>query len=178
MSTGPRGFAFILALFALFGVTLFCGCSRYAFGPIGEPPFRTLYVEAVVNESLAPQAASLASMTLREAFLRDGRVKLVDSPDGAEATLSIRLTNYRRQAASFRSDDTARANAFQITLDGEVNLSENGAGGKTLFQGRTVRGVAHLVWDDPTTSPDGRQPMAAAINDLSRETVSLALDSW
>ena len=178
MRTGPRGFGFILALFALFGVTLFCGCSRYAFGPIGEPPFRTLYVEAVVNESLSPQAAPLASMSLREAFLRDGRVKLTDSPNKAEATLSIRLTNYRRQAASFRSDDTARANAFQITLDGEITLSENRAGGKTLFLDRPVRGVAHLVWDDPTSSPDGRQPMATAIHNLSRETVSLALDAW
>jgi hypothetical protein len=35
-----------------------------------------------------------------------------------------------------------------------------------------------LVWDDPTTSPDGRQPMAAAIHILSRDAVSLALDAW
>ena len=178
MRTGPRGFVVTLALFVPFCAILLFGCGRYALGPVGEPPFQTLYVEAVTNDSLAPQAGPLASAALREAFLRDGRVKLTNSPDRAEATLSVRLTNYRRRATTFRSDDTARANAFQITLDGEATLSDNRPGGETLFQGRPVRGIARLVWDDPTTSPDGRQPMAAAIHILSRETVSLALDAW
>ena len=178
MKTGGRGIFFALALFAHFALVLLSGCGRYAFGPGSETPFTTLYVEAVTNDSLAPQAAPLASAALREAFLRDGRVKLARSPAGAEATLSLRLTNYHRRAASYRREDTARANAFEITLEGEATLSNNGPGGGSLFEGRPVRGVARLAWDDSTTSPDGRQPLAAAIRSLSRETVSMALDAW
>ena len=175
MRTGGKGIFFPLAFFA---VLFLSACGRYAFGPIAVPSFKTLYVEAVTNDSFAPQAASLASAALREAILRDGRVKLASSPAEAEATLSLRLTNYRRRVASFDSDDTARANAFEITLEGEVTLSENGPDGDSLFEGRPVRGVARLGWDDPKTSPDGRQPLAAAIRNLSRETVSMALDAW
>ncbi|MFP6900939.1 MAG: LPS assembly lipoprotein LptE [Opitutales bacterium] len=167
-----------LACVAQLALILLSGCGHYALGPTGQPPFTTLYVETVTNDSLAPQAASLTSKALREAFLRDGRVKLVDSPVEAEATLSLRLINYRRSAASFRSDDTAQANSFKITLEGEASLTENRPGGKSLFEGRLVRGVARLAWDDPATSPDGRQSLVAASRDLSDETVSMTLDAW
>ncbi len=178
MKISGRGIFFASTLFASIVVVLFSGCGRYALGPGRETPFTTLYVEAVTNDSLAPQAAPLASAALREAFLRDGRVKLANSPAGADATLSLRLTNYHRRAASYRSEDTARANTFEITLEGEATLSSNRLGGESLFEGRSVRGAARLTWDDPTTSPNGRQPLAAAIRSLSRETVSMALDAW
>ena len=105
-------------------------------------------------------------------------MRLVDSPVGAEATLSLRLTNYRHDVSSFRRDDTAQANSFEITLEAEASLTENRLGGKSLFESRLVRGVARLVWDDPTTSPDGRQSLVAASRGLSQETVSMALDAW
>ena len=178
MNISGRGIFFASVLFAHIVVVLFSGCGRYALGPGRETPFTTLYVEAVTNDSLAPQAAPLASSALREAFLRDGRVKLVSSPAEAEATLSLRLTNYQRRVASYRSEDTARANAFELTLEGEATLSSNRLGGESLFEGRPVRGAARLAWNDSTTSPNGRQPLAAAIRSLSRETVSLTLDAW
>ena len=178
MKMAGRGISMQLACVAQIAFVLLSGCGHYALGPTGQPPFNTLYVETVINDSLAPQAASLTSKALREAFLRDGRVKLVDSPVGAEATLSLRLTNYRRGVSSFRRDDTAQANSFEITLEGEASLSENRPGGKSLFEGRLVRGVARLVWDDPTTSPDGRQSLVAASRGLSEEAVSMTLDAW
>ena len=175
MRTGYKGTFLSLALFALLGLS---ACGRYALGPIDAPPFRTLYVEAVTNDSFAPQAAALASEALREAILHDGRVKLAHSPEGAEATLSVRLTNYRRRVASYDSKDTARANAFEITLEGLASLSGNGPEKDSFFEGRPVQGVARLGWDDAKTSPDGRQSLTAAIRNLSRETVSMALDAW
>ena len=178
MRTGNKGFFFGLACLAYGNLFLLGGCGRYAFESTGAPPFHSLYVEAVTNDSLAPQAAPLASAALREAFLRDGRVKLAHSPGEAEAILSLRLTNYRRRTASYRSDDTARANAFEITLEGEATLSAHRFGEKFLFEGRPVRGVARLARDDPSMSPNGRQPLSAAIRSLTRETVSLALDAW
>jgi len=167
-----------LAFLPFCALPFFLSCGQYSLGPLAAPPFRTLFVEAVVNDSLAPQAAPLCSASLREAFLGDGRVKLTNSSEAADAVLSLRLTNYRRRVASYRSDDTARANAFEITLEGEVSLSDNRRDGKTLFAKRSVKGVAFLGWDDPKASPEGRQPLAAAIRSLSIETVSMALDAW
>ncbi|MFP6854324.1 MAG: LPS assembly lipoprotein LptE [Opitutales bacterium] len=178
MRTGGKAFPSLVAVISLFPLLFFSACSSYVLGPVDELPFRTLYVEAVSNDSLAPQAASLCSVALREAFLRDGRVKLASSAAGAEATLSVRLTNYRRRVASYSSADTARANSFEIILDGEVSLSGNRADGKILFEGRSVQGTARLGWSDSKTSPDGRQPLAAAIRSLSLETVSMSLDTW
>jgi len=161
-----------------FLLLFFSSCGGYTLGPVGDPPFKTLYVEAVTNDSFAPQAVPLASSALREAFLRDGRVKLVDSSAAAEATFILHLTGYRREAASYDSDDTAKANAFEITLEGQATLNDNRKGGSTLFRDRPIRSVARLAWRDDTVSPDGRQPLAAAISSLSREAVSMTLDSW
>lgn len=178
MRTCGKAFPVLMAVIPLFPILFLSACSSYVLGPLDELPFKTLYVEAVSNDSLAPQAAPLCSAALREAFLRDGRVKLTSSAADAEATLSVRLTNYRRRVASYSSADTARANSFEIILDGEVSLSENKADGKVLFDGRSVRGAARLGWSDSRTSPDGRQPLAAAIRSLSLETVSMSLDAW
>ena len=172
-------FPFIVRV-AVLGIVLlfFSNCGKYALGPSTDPPFKTLYVEAVTNESFAPQAAPLASSALREAFLNDGRIKLVGSSHAAEATLTLRLTGYRRKATSYDSDDTAKANAFDITLQGQATLSDNRKGGSSLFHNRPIRSVARLAWSDDTLSPDGRQPLAAAIASLSREAVAMTLDVW
>ena len=53
-------------------------------------------MEPVENKTLLPQARALVSTQLREAFARDARVMLVNSPAEADATLAVTITSYRR----------------------------------------------------------------------------------
>src|SRR3954470_11852650 len=82
------------------------GCSHYHLGTEGKLAFRTLYIEPVANKTLLPQAQALMSTQLRECFARDSRVTLVNSSEGADATLNVTLDDYHRDVATVREGDT------------------------------------------------------------------------
>src|SRR4051812_49033625 len=86
-------------LFLLSSVLGFTGCAGYQLGTGSAPKFTTLFVAPVTTEALIPQARELVTTQVREAFLKDGRVKLVDSPAQADAVLQIALTGYDRAVA-------------------------------------------------------------------------------
>ena len=113
------------------------GCAHYQLGTGGKLAFNTLYVEPVTNRTLLPQAQAIVSTQLREKFERDGRVRLVNSPDGADATLSVIIVNYAREVAAVRQGDTGLASKFTLTLGATCTLHDNRAG-KNLFQDRTI----------------------------------------
>ncbi|HRE81071.1 MAG TPA: LPS assembly lipoprotein LptE [Opitutaceae bacterium] len=80
-------------VFALLALML-AGCSNYVLGTGKSLEFRTLFIEPVENDSNLPQAVAVISTQLREAFLRDGRVTLVNSAADADAVLSVTLSSY------------------------------------------------------------------------------------
>lgn len=131
-------------------------CSHYRLGTGAEPTFRTLYVEPIVNRTALPQAHALVSARLREAFQRDGRVVLVNSADGADATLSLVITDYRREVATVRPGDTGLAHKFGLTLGASVNLRDNRTA-KMLFEKRAIT-VARDAYTD-----SGQFPVSAGI---------------
>jgi len=133
--------------FAAFLVTFFTfsfsGCSHYQLGTEGRLTFTRLYIAPVANEAALPQATALFSTALREKFLRDNRVTLVDSPEQAEATLSVSLTRLSRAVATARPDDTGLARKFEITLNAVCTLRDNRTG-TALFEKRPVDAMRQL----------------------------------
>ena len=101
-------------VFALIAITLLSGCANYQLGDSAPLPFRTLYILPAANDSFAPLAVSTVSSEIREAFIRDGRVKLIAKEENADAILTIRLTEYERSAVTRDTDDTFRARDFNI----------------------------------------------------------------
>jgi hypothetical protein len=74
-------------------------CANYQLGTGGKKlAFETLFVAPVDSTAAVPQARPLVGARVREAFLRDPRVTLVDSPDKADAVLHITLVGYQREA--------------------------------------------------------------------------------
>src|SRR5882724_3303785 len=91
------------------------GCAHYQLGTGGRLSFATLYVAPVANKSDEPQAQAVVSTLLREELLHDGRVTLVNSPDAADATLTLVLSNYHREIATVRPGDTGLAREFALS---------------------------------------------------------------
>src|SRR6185295_19806484 len=86
--------------------------------------FSTLFIAPVTTEALIPQARELVTTQVREAFIKDGRVTLVDSPAAADAVLRISLTGYDRTVAVSRQDDTGLARRFDVTLRAAATLTD------------------------------------------------------
>ena len=82
----------MLAVLVFFTIAFISGCNSYQLGNPVELPFESIYIKPVSNDSFAPQAQTLLSTQIRDAFIRDGRTKLVINREAADAVLIINLT--------------------------------------------------------------------------------------
>jgi hypothetical protein len=152
------------------------GCAHYQLGTGASPTFHTLYVEPVANKTLLPQSQSLVSTQLRESFAHDGRVSLVNSPAEADATLTIAITDYHRDVAAVREDDTGLARKFNLTLGVTCTLRDNRAG-KNLFEQRTVSAVREAFTDSGQLQAE-YQTLPLLAETLALKVVHTTLDVW
>jgi len=127
-------------------------CKSYQLGSPATLPFESIYVRPVMNQSFAPQAQALLSSQIREAFLRDGRVRLVSDPSTADAVLVIDLTEYRRSPGARESNDTTVARSFSLGLVADISLYDQNRG-RYYFRQRQASERANAYVNDPYANP-------------------------
>lgn len=123
-------------------VLFLSGCQSYRLGHPAELPYETMFVEAVANESYAPQAQAVLSAHLREQIIRDGRVRLVAKRANADVILAVTLVSYERNVATRNSQDTEIAQDFDLMLTAGVSIYDQREN-KHLLQGRLVEQTAN-----------------------------------
>ena len=163
------------ALLIVTGLTL-AGCASYQLGTGSTPSFSTVFVAPVRSDALIPQAQVLVTTQLREALIRDGRVKLVSSPAEADTVLHLTLINYDRTVAVSRSDDTGLARRFDVTLNAQATLTDNRTN-KNYFTQRPLI-AKRGVFTDSGLVPSEYQGLPLLAEELARETVRALLDTW
>ncbi|HXQ81439.1 MAG TPA: LptE family protein [Opitutaceae bacterium] len=123
------------------------GCANYRMGSGADPSFATLYIEPAKNKTMLAQSQALMSTLIREAFMRDGRVTVVDNSGEADATLEVTLVNYRRDNAANREDDVGLARKFTLHLTASCRLRDNRTG-RMLFDGRIIEVQSEAFTDN------------------------------
>lgn len=151
------------------------GCSHYQLGSGRTPGFHTLYVEPVANKTTLPQARELISTRLREAFSRDGRVALANSPAAADATLTVTILDYHRRIAAVREDDTGLARKFDLVLGVECTLRTRD--GKVLLDRRPIEAVREAFTDAGQLQAE-YQTLPLLGDALATKVVHASLDLW
>lgn len=170
----PR--AFFRGLLLAAALALLPGCTHYRLGTGGTPAFRSLHVEAVGNRTLLPQAQPLVTTRLRETFVRDGRTQLSNSPDAADATLTVVITEYRRDVAAVREGDTGLARKFNVTLGATCTLRDNRTG-RPIFEQRPVTAVREVFTDSGQLQAE-YQTLPLLAEALAARIVHTTLDTW
>jgi hypothetical protein len=165
----------LLAAWAV-GIVGLSGCAHYQLGTGGTVTFRTLYIEPVANKTLLPQAQALVTTRIREAFARDGRVTLADSPTAADATLTVAITDYHRDVAAVREDDTGLARKFNLTLGVTCSLRDNRAA-KLLLDGRVISAEREAFTDSGQLQSE-YEALPLLAESLAPKLVHAALDVW
>jgi outer membrane lipopolysaccharide assembly protein LptE/RlpB len=84
---------------------------------------------------------------IREAFIRDGRVRVVNTPDEADAVLTVKLTGLRRAKLTSLAADSGLARKMGLTLDATATLQDS-KGEKTWFADRPVSVERELFTDN------------------------------
>ena len=161
------------------------GCSHYGLGTEGRLDFTTLYIKPVVNRTLIAQAQAVTSSQLRDAFEKDGRVTLENSPETAEATLEVVLTDYRREIAAEREQDTGLASKLALTLTVSCTLRDNRTG-RPYFENRQLKVNRSAFTDsgNPFSSLVGNQlqseynTMPLLAEEVARVVSHSVLDVW
>ncbi|MFO8026137.1 MAG: LptE family protein [Opitutales bacterium] len=140
------------ALLAVFALGFCAGCKSYQLGHPAELPFETIHIQPAKNDSFAPQAQALLSAQVREAVIRDGRVRLVADESEADAVLRMTLTDYTRRAAARRQDDTELAQDFDLSLSVELDLYDQ-MKGNYFFEGRQLEARTRGYLTNPYAAP-------------------------
>jgi hypothetical protein len=159
------------------------GCAHYQLGTEGKLSFHTLYITPVENKAKLPQSVAVVSTQIREAFIHDGRVTVVDSPADADATLTVSLSKYGRDVTSARPDDTGLARKFDLNLTAVCTLRDNRTG-KTLFEKREIAVDQEIFTTATPQQKDSNQlqaeyqalPLLAA--SLAQKVAHTTLDVW
>lgn len=150
------------------------GCAGYQLGDPVDVPFQTIYVPPPVNASLAPQATALLGTAIRHELDRSGRVRL-GGPD-AEATLTITLTDLRREISAEQEADTALARKWRVTLFAECALVDRSSG-RAYFERRTVSAFDEVYTDSGLVAAE-YQNMPVLTNRLAAAIAREVLSVW
>lgn len=154
----------------------FAGCASYQLGTGSTKKFATLYIAPITSEALMPQAQALVTTQLREAFIRDGRVTLVNSAEAADAVLSVNLVSYSRTVAVSRPDDTGLARRFDVTLQARGTLMDNRTK-QPYFSQRALDAKRGVFTDSGLVSSEYQAlPLLAEL--IANEAVHAVLDTW
>lgn len=167
----------------LVAASFLTGCGHYVLGTGSTTAFRRIYIEPVVNHASLPQAVALISTELRDAFIRDGRLSVVNSPEDAEVILSVTLGRYGREVATILPNDTGLARKFNLNLSASITLSTPNAD-RVYFKDRPLIATKQVFTDNPQTGAFDDQlraeyqavPLLA--QSLSSAAVSAVLDVW
>jgi hypothetical protein len=163
------------------------GCSNYRLGTGADPSFSTLYIEPTKNKTMMAQSQAVLSTFIREAFIRDGRVALVDNSGEADATLEVTVVRYTRDNAANREDDVGLARKFTLHMRVSCRLRDNRSG-RMLFDDRIIEvqreaftdnGLGNVpfgVSDDQLQSEYNTLPLLA--RSLSEKMTHVVLDVW
>lgn len=174
--------AVIVALFAGLAI-LVSACGHYQLGTSGKLRFQTLYIAPVANTADIPQGAALFSAHVRQAFIRDGRVRLADAPETADATLTIELTAFNRSATTARRDDTGLARKFDLNVNAQCTLRDNRSGA-ALFEKRPVSAVRQIFTTPDSEATQSNQSQAEyntmplLAESLAERVAHAVLDTW
>ena len=180
-------YSILIATLTLVAASFLGGCKSYQFGNPVELPFKSIYIKPVTNDSFAPQAQALLSAQIRDAFIRDGRAKIVISEEAADAVLLVNLVEYKRSAAARQSQDTATAAGFDLTLVAEVSLYNQNKG-DYFFEEHIIEESSNAYVSNLYAAPAALQTqdflqseyqaMPLLTRDLARKIADEVLSPW
>ena len=160
------------------------GCQSYKFGDPAQLDFKSIYIKPVTNDSFAPQVQALLSSRIRELFIRENRVSMVNDQQEADVILFVNLINYDRDKAARQSNDTVLARSFDLNLYAEVSLFDQNSG-SYLFENRVLTQTYGVYADNPYEQAQAPslvqaeyQAMPNLARKLARKIADEVLSPW
>lgn len=147
------------------------GCG-YRMGTDAAPPFNSISVEPIRNESFAPQMQAEVHRQLSDTLAQEKSLHVVT--EGGQARLRVTLTEYRRDVGAVNPGDTVLASSFDLTLTAKVTLE---TADKVLFRDRVFK-VTMPAFGSAGYNRTEMQTLPLLSRELCKKIKDAVVDVW
>ena len=165
----------IYLLNGLLATLFLSGCMGYRLGGTRPEGIETVFVAPVVNQTAEPAIELQVTHALRQRIQFDGRLKLVNSADEADAVMEVVLTDYQLRAIAYRDDLKTTAEQYRIRITAESSLLDTKTE-KVVSESKTYGETTFHFESDLTTSKRSALPRAA--QELAKFIVDDLVEQW
>lgn len=166
----------LLTGLALFAASCLTGCVGYRLGSMLPPDIRSVYIPTFVNKTDEPLIESDTTEAAIKEFQKDGTLRVVGTPEAADALLDVTLVKYELSALAYDTLKRTTANEYRLTLTAKVVMSSRKTG-KVIAENPKVQGETTFVLSGDMTSAK-RQALPAAAADLAHDMVETVVEAW
>ncbi len=160
---------------SLIAVFLLSGCMGYQLGGTRPAGIETVHMAPVINKTEESAIELQVTRELRNRIQFDGRLKLRNRAEDADAILEVVLTDYTLSAIAFRSDLKTTAEQYRLRITAVSTLQDSQTGA-VLSESETYGETTFFFESDLTTSKRDALPRAA--HELAKFIVDDLIERW
>lgn len=156
-------------------ILLLAGCMGYQLGGTRPEGVGTVHLAPVVNATAEPAIELQVTHALLQRIQFDGRLKVRNSPDSADAVIEVKLTKYTLTPIAFRDDLRTTPSQYRMRIAGTAIL-KNTETGEVLSKSKTYGETRFVFESDLTTSKRSALPRAA--EELAKFMIDDLIERW
>lgn len=162
-------------LFIGLAALLLAGCMGYQLGGTRPEGVETVHLAPVINATTEPAIELQVTHALLQRIQFDGRLKVRNSPDSADAIIEVKLTDYQLTPIAFRDDLQTTPEQYRMRITGTATL-KNSETGEILSESKTYGETRFVFESDLTTSKRIALPRAA--EEIAKFMVDDLIERW
>jgi hypothetical protein len=160
---------------SLAATLLLAGCMGYRLGGSRPEGIETVALAPVINATGEPAIELQVTHAMRERIQFDGRMRLVNEPENADALIEIRLTNYSMSPIAYRADLKTTPLIYRLRITGTASLKDSMTG-KILSTSSTYGESTFDFKSDLTSSKRDALPYAA--EEIAKFMLDDLIERW
>lgn len=161
-----------IVIFSFFG----CGYRLIGTGKSSLPShIKTISIPIFVNKTREPEIEREITRSIRDLFIRDGRLKVVSS-GRADTLLSGELRNYNLKPISFDTED--RVTEYRVLVDVEIIFKDLITDNVILKQGLTADDTYKVTSTIASREALERETRRKAFVELAERLRSLVFEGF
>jgi len=154
---------------------LLSGCMGYQLGGTRPVGVESVHMAPVINKTGEPAIELQIAEALRQRIQFDGRMKLENTKNQADAIIDVTLTGYKLTAIAFRDDHRTTTEQYRLRITGTATLTDPKTG-EILSKSKTYGETIFPFKSDLTTSKRNALPLAA--KELAKFMTDDLIERW
>jgi hypothetical protein len=165
-----------LALLNMLTATLlFSGCMGYQLGGSRPEGIYSVTMGSVINSTTEPAIEIQVTRAMRQRIQFDGRMKLKNEPQDADAIIEITLAQYTLTPIAFLEDQQSTPELYRIRITAVGELRNLKTGG--VINTSSTYGEASFQFEDDLTSSK-RDALPVAAEELAKFMLDDLIEEW